>query len=623
MTGDCNRDAFLPFPPIQRHGVIGDRRTAALVAGDGTVDWYCVPDYDGDSVFGSVLDPDRGGFWRFGPDEPTLGIQRYLEKTAILLTEWDLPSGKLELSDAMPWPDDERRHGEAQRAIIRRIRCLSGVATVRFQLQPRFKFQEMEVQPDDGAGNVSFRSDEQAFTLWTSFPVRKIDSSLSATVQINEGDELWAMFSLSAPAISGHSAFEMTSGALSLLLEETARYWKDWCRDLTVSPDERQQIERSAITVQLLTYAPAGSAVAAVTTSLPERVGGNLNWDYRFAWVRDTSLSLALLALLGKGSEVGRYLDWLSGRKSLVEAPLQVMYHPAGKPELLPIEDRELHGYRGSRPVRFGNRAYTQFQHGSVGFLADCTLIYLENGGIWKDEYWQLIRRIADNTAEVWQRPDCGIWELPEQVHWVESKVMSWVVLDRAISIAEKTGCPGEASRWVPVRDAIHREVLSRGWCERTQSFRQHYGNEEVDGALLLIPVMEFLPADDPKVASTVARIERELTINGFVYRFHPETTPGVHTDLPLGEFEGAFFPVTFWLATTYAKAGRLDQAGEILDHCQRVAGNPGIFSEEVDVRTNQFLGNIPLLFSQVEYARARLAVLHHRSLRGTSLDLP
>jgi GH15 family glucan-1,4-alpha-glucosidase len=603
--------------------VIGDRRTAALVAADGTIDWYCVPDYDGDSVFGSILDVDRGGFWRFGPEEPTLGIQRYLERTAILLTEWELPSGKLELCDAMPWPDDDRRQGEAQRSIIRRIRCLSGAASVHFQLAPRCKFHDMELQVEHATGAFSFLSEEHSFTLWTSFPVRKADHSLTATVQIAEGDELWAIFSLATPAIAGFSAPTVTASALASLLEETARYWKGWCRDLTVNSNERQQIERSAITVQLLTYAPAGSAVAAVTSSLPERVGGDLNWDYRFAWVRDTSLSLALLALLGKGGEVGRYLDWLSGRKSLVEAPLQVMYHPAGKPELVPFEHQELAGYRGSRPVRFGNRAYTQFQHGSVGFLADCTLIYLENGGSWKDQYWQLIRRIADYTAEVWQRPDCGIWELPEQVHWVESKVMSWVVLDRAIRIAAKTGCSAEAIRWEPVRDAIYREVLLRGWCERTQSFRQHYDNEEVDGALLLIPVMEFLPPDDPKVVATLARVQQELTVNGFVYRFHPETTPGVRNPLPLGEFEGAFFPATFWLATAYAKAGRVDEAAAILDHCQRVAGKPGIFSEEVDVRTNQFLGNIPLLFSQVEYARARLAVLHHRSLRGTSLASP
>ncbi|HJV65002.1 MAG TPA: glycoside hydrolase family 15 protein, partial [Geomonas sp.] len=405
--------------------------------------------------------------------------------------------------------------------------------------------------------------------------------------------------------------------------EETIFYWENWFGGLSVSGYERTQIERSAVTVQLLTYASAGSAVAAVTSSLPERIGGDLNWDYRFAWVRDTSLSLGLLALLGKSDEVGKYLDWLSHRDTLIDAPLQVMYHPDGRPELKDHEEPRLSGYRGSRPVRFGNRAYLQRQHGSVGYLADCTLIYLENGGQWQDEYWDLIRRCAEYSAGIWREPDCGIWELPDHVHWVVSKVMSWVVLDRAIKIAGIVGRAGEAQRWQPVRDEIFADVLEKGWSESAQSFRQHYGNDEVDAALLLIPVMEFLPADHPKVAATVARIERELVINGFVHRFRPETTPGVPSGFHLGSYEGAFLPSTFWLATTYVKAGKFDQARAILDRCREVAGELGIFAEEVDPHTCSFLGNTPLLFSQVEYARARLALSHHRSLRGTSLDSP
>jgi GH15 family glucan-1,4-alpha-glucosidase len=608
---------FLPYPPIEGHGVIGDRRTAALVAADGTIDWYCVPDYDGVPVFGSLLDSRKGGFWRFGPAAPAAGTQQYLESTAVLLTRWQTPYGTLELCDFMTDAEDDRQQGAFARTIVRRVTCLSGRGAVALRMLSKASFRgASQVARQDG--NALFLDgDDHRFGFWCSYAVGLHEGVVAVDLELRAGDTVWAVLGLNQSPFAGG-----VPGA-ELLLKETVAYWKKWSQRLTVSPQEREQIERSAITVHLLTFAPAGSAVAAVTSSLPERVEGDRNWDYRFAWVRDTSLSLALLALLGKAGEVGKYLDWLSHRDSIIDAPLQVMYHPDGRCEVDPEKVEELEGYRNCRPVRLGNGAYRERQHGAVGYLADCTLIYLDNGGRWQDEYWELIRKVAQHTVRVWREPDNGIWEMGKPVHWVSSKVMCWVVLDRAIRIAEKVGKAAEAEQWKPVRDEIRRDVLQRGWSEEAQSFRQHYDNDEIDAALLLIPVMEFLPPDDPRVVATVGRIERELCINGFVHRFHPETTPGVDSDLPLGVFECAFFPTTFWLATTYAKGGRADEAKAILDRCQQLVGEVGLFAEGVDAFTESCRGNTPLIFSQVEYARARLALAHHHSLRDTSMDEP
>ena len=292
--------------------------------------------------------------------------------------------------------------------------------------------------------------------------------------------------------------------------------------------------------------------------------------------------------------------------------PLHVLYDIRGEQGLSEKKLSAAAGYRESQPVRIGNRAYKQRQLGSYGFLADCVWTYLQEGGQWRDEYWKLVTRVANYTAKHWQKPDNGIWKLPQPQHYLSTKVLSWVALDRSIRIAQKAN-PGFPAAWAAARDAIHAEVMDKGWSERLGAFRQRYEAENLDSAALLISVLDLLPADHPRVLATIERITEFLMIDGLVFRFDPLETPSLG-ELPFGQLEGAFFPSTFWLATAYAKARRLDQAEGILEQAERMAGPLGLFSEATNPRTHTFLGNTPLLFSNVEYVRAKLELARARA---------
>jgi GH15 family glucan-1,4-alpha-glucosidase len=600
---------FIPYPPLERHGVIGDRRTAALVAADGTLDWLCLPDYDGESLFASILDARQGGFWRFGPSLPMLGRQRYLDESAALVTTWASREGDLELTDAMAWPQDDRPAAVVdKRVVVRRLRCTRGEAACALVMQPRLNFvraaSAMQV-----SGGLELRAGSFRLGLWATQPLQEDVTGAHAYFRLRAGEEAWAVASL------GEWPDAWNLKRAQQVLRESMDYWHACLNTLTYNGPRREQARRSALALHLLSYAPDGSLVAAPTTSLPERLGGERNYDYRFAWVRDASLSLAVLSLLGDTDTAVRYMDWLAGLGSLTDMPLQVVYGLSGGLDLEEHPRWDADGYRGSQPVRVGNRAYQQYQRGSLGYLVDCAELHLRVGGVWHDAYWDLIRRIADYTVVNWQKPDSGIWELPAEAHYVSSKVLDWVILDRAVKIAQRLGREKAAEAWHPAMKQIRAEVMERGWSERLKAFRQHYDGEGLDASALLIPVTGFLPSDHPRVVSTVKRIEESLVIDGFVYRFQPGETPG-YEDVPLGEFEGAFLPCTFWLATTYAMMGRLDDAEAILAQAESIAGDLGLFAEEVDARTRHFLGNTPLLFSQMEYVRAIVALA--RARKGT-----
>src|SRR5579859_5427164 len=589
---------FIPYPPIEQHGVIGDRRTAALVAADGTLDWLCLPDYDGESLFASLLDARKGGYWRFGPAIPAPGHQRYLEESAALVTTWAARESELELTDLMAWPQDERPSSTSDsRVVLRRLRCVRGEGACSLLIYPRTNFVRaasvMQV-----SGGLELRVGGYRLGLWSTQPLQVDATGAHAYFRLRAGEEAWAIIT------QGEWPEAWSLPRAQSALRETMDYWQHSLDNLSYEGPRRAQARRSAMVLHLLNYAPDGSLVAAPTTSLPERIGGHRNYDYRFAWVRDASLSLAALSLLGDTDTATRYLDWLTGLGSLTDMPLQPMYGLSGGLDLEEHERTDAYGYRGSQPVREGNRAYLQHQRGSLGYLIDCAELHLREGGSWKESYWELIRKVADYMAANWQRPDSGIWELPAEAHYVSSKVLDWVGLDRAIKIAERTGHQRETDGWQRVMRQMYAEVMERGWSERLGAFRQHYDGEGLDASVLLIPVTGFLPSDHPRVISTVKRIEEALMIDGFVYRFQPGETPG-YGDVPVGEFEGAFLPCTFWLATTYAMMGRLDDADEILAQAERVAGDVGLFAEEVDARTGHFLGNTPLLFSQMEYVRS------------------
>ncbi|MGH2518007.1 MAG: glycoside hydrolase family 15 protein [Ktedonobacterales bacterium] len=596
------RIPFIPYPPIGGHGVTGDRRTAALVAPDGTIDWMCLPDYNGAPFFGALLDAERGGFWRCGPAVPISGTQRYAGHTAAVTTSWATETGELELSDLMLWPEERRRPDrETRRVLVRRLRCTAGEMTCALHIRPRRDFDE-RLAIEQAPGGFVFTVGDVTLGLWSSHPLREGDGEASSRATLHDGQEIWTVLALN------ESPGEWSVASARAEFEETCRWWEKWQTGLSTTGPRARRMEHSGLIIHLLGYAPDGSLVAAPTTSLPERAGGSRNYDYRYAWVRDASLSIAGLSLLGDKKTAVRYLDWLAGLKSSTETPLQVVYQISGATDLSQNERSDIAGYSGSAPVRFGNRAGTQSQLGSLGYLCDCALIHLEQGGEWKPEFWDLVRRVATYTAAHWHEPDSGIWELPAKEQYTSSKVMSWVVLDRALKIAARTGHGSETDNWREVRDAIHADVLAHGWSEKLRSFVQRYGSEALDGSLLLIPVMGFLPADDERVRGTIARIVEDLCIDGLVYRFDPLDTP-VEQPQPMGVFEGSFLPCTFWLATAYALSGRTLDADAILRRAESLTQTVGLFAEEADARNNQLLGNYPLLFSQVEYIRAALMI--------------
>ncbi len=592
----------LPYLPIEQHVVIGDRRTAALVGADGTIDWWCAPRYDSAPIFGSILDAENGGSWRIGPARSTIGTQTYLPDTAVSITRWSTDAYELELSDFMPWPRNDRASENRDRhAIVRQLRCIRGAVDCTFSIEPRANFESAFESTVDGR-QIRFDAENERISLWANCELDVTPNSASAQVYLGEGEALCTVLEY------GDVHRPWSCREVHRVAEETIEYWSDWVTQLSYQGPRLEHVLRSALTVHLLSFAPSGSMVAAPTTSLPERIGGDRNYDYRFAWVRDASLSLAILALLGQTRASERYMDWLSALGSSVDAPLQVVYRVDGETDLSQSERNDLDGYRESRPLRFGNHAAGQVQLDSLRYLVDCALIYLQQGGEWRPSYWDMIHRAAEYAAANWQLPDSGIWELTEIEHYVSSKVMSWVTLERAIKIADRTGHQADTGNWREVMDVIHAEVMDRGWNEEVGSFLQRYDAEALDASVLLIPVMGFLPANHPRVVSTVRAIEQQLTIDGFVHRFLASETLD-NEDLPLGEFEGAFLPCTFWLATTYAMSGRIEDAEKILNAAERIAGGPGVFAEEIDARNQTFLGNTPLLFAQVEYVRTILTV--------------
>ena len=549
-----------------------------------------------------------GGFWRWGPSARVEGEQHYLPEAMVLETRWKLDTGELVLWDLMLWPETDRAPEQLQvRTVVRRLRCTAGQVRCGFALRPACDFRPAENAFSEHASGFSLQLGELPLRVWASVPLKANQSRLEGEIELRQDQEAWAV--LDAGAAGQGWSVEAARNAT----EQTQQYWRQWLKAFRPGTAELPEVCRSAMVVHLLTYAPEGSVVAAPTTSLPERVGGDWNADYRLCWVRDASLSLGLLAKLGGWKETERYLDWLVKRQSRFGHPYQVLYDIRGGKRPSQRELAQPAGYRGSKPVRMGNHAYKQQQLGSLGFLADCIWAYLNEGGPWREDYWRLIRRSADYITKHWREPDNGIWELSHPSQFVHSKVLCWVALDRAIKIAKKANASFDVAAWQTEQAHIHAEVMERGWSEALGAFRQHYEGDNLDAAELLIPILGFLPANHPRVLSTIERIAQRLTINGLVYRFDPLETPGIG-QIPMGQMEGAFVPCTCWLATAYALAGQTNKAVAVLRPLEQLTRQCGLLPEGIDARNFELLGNTPLLFSHVEFARAKLAIAQAQS---------
>jgi GH15 family glucan-1,4-alpha-glucosidase len=445
-------------------------------------------------------------------------------------------------------------------------------------------------------GGLELRVAGFALRLWTSRPVEPAPDGAYVGFALTTGEEFWAIIGLANDQASWNLQ------AADEALQATLRHWRELSGRYNYRGPRRDRVIRSALAIELLSFAPTGALAAAATSSLPERIGGDRNYDYRYAWIRDASMAIATLSVLGDVESAERYLSWLSRLGSSTEMPLQVLYRVNGGTDIAEHSRDDLVGYRNSPPVRFGNHAYCQHQIDCFGYLADCAVIYLDRGGRWAPEYWRLIQKIAEYTVRNWREPSNGIWERNRRRHFVSSKVMSWTTLKRALEFADRTGDSGNFRQWRAAMTEIHADVMERGWSVELQSFRQHYDADSLDASALLIPLMGFLPPTHQRVAATIERIEAELMIGGLVHRFRPE-----NSELPMGRFEGAFLPCCCWLAAVYALMGRRDHCETMLQRIEPLTGDPGLFSEEADSGSGLLLGNIPMIFSHAEYARAVL----------------
>ena len=573
--------------PVEQYGFIGNTQTAALIALDGTLEWLCLPRFDGPACFAALLGRPENGQWELKPAVPVRHItRRYIEGTAVLETRFETEAGRVVLTDCLALPEDWQ-----QVDLIRTVRCEAGEVPMHLCLILRFDYGQVIPWVRHRRYGIQAVAGPHAVQLRSPLALVGRGMTTQADFTLKQGEQ--AQFLLTAYP-SHHPSIRFRDP--DFMLDQTVTWWRAWsqrCRP--VSPWE-EAVRRSVITLKALTYGPTGGIVAAPTTSLPEKLGGVRNWDYRFCWIRDATFTL--LALLGAGytEEAAAWREWLLRSAAGEPSKLQIMYGLAGERRLWEEELPWLDGYAGSRPVRVGNAAHGQFQLDVFGEMMDALHVSRRHGLEANRDAWQLQSSLMEFIERNWQREDEGLWEVrgPKR-DFTHSKVMAWVAVDRCIKSAEQFKLQGDLCKWRRLRATIHDDVCRQGFSRSKNSFVQFYGGEELDAALLLIPQVGFLPPDDPRVRGTIAAIERELRYDGLVLRYRH----GNDAD-PLPAGEGAFVACSFWLADALAMTGRRGAARELFEELLRLRNDLGLLAEEVDPRTRAFLGNFPQAFSHV-----------------------
>jgi GH15 family glucan-1,4-alpha-glucosidase len=582
---------------IEDYALIGDGETAALVGRDGSVDWLCWPRFDSPACFAALLGAPEHGRWRLAPaDASAQSRRRYRGDTLILETEFSAPDGVVTVIDFMP---PRSRNSD----LIRIVEGKRGRVAVDMELVLRFGYGAsppwLTYMEDSSLRAIS---GPDMVMLHTDVATRSDGLGTVARFTVSEGER--HSFALSHGP-SHRAAPERVDPEAALV--ETEEFWRSWVGRCNYRGEHREAVIRSLITLKALIYAPTGGIVAAATTSLPEQFGGSRNWDYRFCWLRDATLTLLSLMDAGYYDEAGAWRDWLLRAAAGSPSQLQIMYGVAGERQLWERVVPWLPGYEGATPVRVGNAAHVQLQLDVFGEVMDALHHALEGGIPGSDEAWRLQAALVEHLARVWREPDQGIWEMrgPPQ-HFTHSKVMAWVAADRAIKTAKSLGRHAEADRWRPLRAEIHDEVCRRGYDVDRGSFVQAYGSRQLDASLLLISQVGFLPADDARVRGTVAAIERELVSDGLVTRYDTAVTDD---GLPPGE--GAFLACSFWLADNYLLLGRLDESRALFSRLLDLTNDVGLLAEEYDPRARRQAGNFPQAFSHVALIETAFNLSH------------
>ncbi|WP_326783782.1 glycoside hydrolase family 15 protein [Streptomyces sp. NBC_00151] len=585
------------YLPIADHGLIGDLRSAALVGTDGTIDWYCCERFDAPSVFASILDADRGGRFELAADVPARTKQFYFPDTNVLITRFFADDGVGEIQDFMPVVDDSREAGRHR--LIRRVVCVRGTLPFRARVAPRFAYGTVPHTVHVDSGQTVFTTPALKLALTSTVPVEVAGQDVWSLFKLREGES--AVFALDritdevAPRFCAVTEAERDFKA-------TVRYWRHWLSQSRYRGRWREMVHRSALTLKLLTYAPTGAIIAAPTTSLPERIGGERNWDYRYVWIRDAAFCVYALLRLGFTDEAEAFMGFLSEHVQTgipenvgPDGPLQIMYGIDGRRDLPERELTHLEGYRGSAPVRIGNGAVGQLQLDIYGALIDCLYLYDKWGQPLSSAHWDNIRGLVDWVCANWDQPDEGVWETRGgRKPFLYSRVMCWVAIERAMRLARHRGLPADVLRWGEARDTIYQRIMSKGWSTRRNAFTQCENSDILDASLLMMPLGKFISPTDPKWLATLDALGEDLVSDSLVYRYDPQTSP----DGLQGE-EGTFSICSFWYVEALTRAGRLDEARLAFEKMLTYANHLGLYAEEIG-HTGEQSGNFPQAFTHL-----------------------
>ncbi|WP_426234756.1 glycoside hydrolase family 15 protein [Pseudomonas sp. TWP3-2] len=570
--------------PIDAHGIIGDMRSAALVNDKGSVDFFCWPEFDSPSIFCSLLDSPDAGIFQLAPDLPDARREQiYLPDTNVLLTRWLSEQAVVEITDLLPIGDND----DALPLLMRRVRVVSGEATFHMRCAVRHDYARAQTQAQMDERDVTFSAADQPTLRLASDQPMHVDAQ-AAVAQFTLTQDQTAAFMLGA---SDDPRF--AEGAGELCIERTLKFWRDWIGQSIYRGRWREMVNRSALALKLLTSRKHGAILAAATFGLPETPGGERNWDYRYTWIRDASFTVYAFLRLGFVAEANDYMRWLRGRVSDCcgkPMKLNILYAIDGRQELPETELSHFSGHGGAKPVRIGNGAYDQIQLDIFGELMDAVYLVNKYGDAISHEGWKHVGEVVDQVCETWNTKDVGIWEMRgEQHHFLHSRLMCWVALDRAIRLASKRSLPAPFERWDATRQAIYSDIWDNFWDEQRGHFVQYKGGTALDGSMLLMPLVRFVSAKDPRWLATLAAIEKTLVRDGMVYRYRNEEA-GIDG---LAGTEGAFAACSFWYVECLARAGQVEKAHLEFEQLLRYANPLGLYAEEFDSR-GRHLGNTP-----------------------------